>query len=162
MTFQVTLWTLDRVDNLRGMLARNMAVNDMAARLDLTRRQLQVYLRQRHPSYLLRRRVGGDGVSAQLIAERDRRAAVERDITGALMGDPPNGYSALDRKREAPMKTDADFDDVLDRYAKFKREVFDRIPKQAKARGPVQDEAVLSEPEEQAAARLIESGRRLP
>lgn len=33
-------------------------------------------------------------------ADRDRRlAAPPRDLTGALMGDPPLGHSALDRRR---------------------------------------------------------------
>jgi hypothetical protein len=30
-----------------------------------------------------------------------RNAAYHRDLTGAICGDPPIGYSALDRKREA-------------------------------------------------------------
>lgn len=49
-------------------------------------------------------------------------------------------------------KTEAEFDAAFDEL----RKLHDRIPKQA--RGPAQNEAVLSEPEEQAAARLIESG----
>lgn len=36
-------------------------------------------------------------VSATALAERDRRlSAGARDLTAALMGDPPKGYSALD------------------------------------------------------------------
>jgi hypothetical protein len=36
----------------------------------------------------------------ELIADRDRRLAISRTITAAICGDPPFGYSALDRKRQ--------------------------------------------------------------
>lgn len=37
--------------------------------------------------------------SAELLAERDHRLSLEpRDLTAALLGDPPPGYSALERR----------------------------------------------------------------
>jgi hypothetical protein len=41
--------------------------------------------------------------SLLLLAARDRRSAAldRRDLTARLMGDPPPGYSALDRSRKA-------------------------------------------------------------
>lgn len=39
----------------------------------------------------------------QALADRDRRKLLpeSRDLTGILLGDPPAGRSALDRKRDA-------------------------------------------------------------
>jgi len=37
-------------------------------------------------------------VPPECIAERERRHAAPRDLTAIFMGDPPKGYSALDRK----------------------------------------------------------------
>ena len=35
----------------------------------------------------------------EMLRERDKRnAAAARDLTGSVFGDPPKGYSALDRK----------------------------------------------------------------
>lgn len=35
----------------------------------------------------------------EMLRERDKRnAAAARDLTGLIFGDPPKGYSALDRK----------------------------------------------------------------
>jgi len=44
-----------------------------------------------------------NGASAQTLAERDARKEAEarRSITSFVFGDPPPGYSALDRRREA-------------------------------------------------------------
>lgn len=40
-------------------------------------------------------------VPEEVIADAVRRNSAERTITQAAMGDPPNGYSALDRKQSA-------------------------------------------------------------
>lgn len=37
-------------------------------------------------------------VPPEVIEERDRRMMAERDLTGLLCGDPPKGFSALERR----------------------------------------------------------------
>lgn len=43
---------------------------------------------------------GNVRVPPELIAERNVRSAARRDLTAVFFGDPPQGYSALDRKRQ--------------------------------------------------------------
>ena len=38
--------------------------------------------------------------TADILAERDRYLSAPRTLTQSLLGDPPPGYSALDRKRQ--------------------------------------------------------------
>ena len=37
-------------------------------------------------------------VPPEVFVDRDRRAMAPRDLTGAFFGDPPRGYSALERR----------------------------------------------------------------
>lgn len=39
-------------------------------------------------------------VPEEVTADRDRRLAIRRDLTAEFFGDPPRGYSALDRRQE--------------------------------------------------------------
>jgi hypothetical protein len=50
------------------------------------------------------RESGAAKASAYQLAERDKRAAARRsqDLTASWMGDPPPGYSALDKRKSAP------------------------------------------------------------
>jgi hypothetical protein len=43
-----------------------------------------------------------EGPTGALEGQVERNAAYHRDLTGAICGDPPVGYSALDRKRSVP------------------------------------------------------------
>jgi hypothetical protein len=43
-----------------------------------------------------------EGSTSPIEEQIKRNAAHYRDLTGAICGDPPIGYSALDRKRGAP------------------------------------------------------------
>lgn len=100
MTFTSVVWTVDRVDTLRHMLYRKFSRHQIAATLGVTRRQLRAHLLDHYPEQIGKARVTPTiPVAADVIAERDRRLQVERDLTGQLMGDPPPGYSALDQRR---------------------------------------------------------------
>lgn len=88
------------VERVRGRLAWDKKTNEQ-----LAKRREQINRRRRgemsttrfHPTYDT---VAGRPKPAQ-IADRDARRAAVRTITAEFFGDPPPGYSALDRKREA-------------------------------------------------------------
>lgn len=78
----------------------------IAAKLDRTISSVQARRVAAGPSFLLARHLGARGtvngrVPLDTLAERDARriASDERDLTGTLCGDPPKGFSALDRRR---------------------------------------------------------------
>lgn len=93
----------DEADWPRGV--KNLALVAIAAALH--RRIETVHSRYDNygPSFASRRQLGRlldrRHVSLDVLAARERRNAAldARDVTAAIMGDPPPGYSALDRMR---------------------------------------------------------------
>lgn len=86
------------IERVRGRLAWDKKTSEQLAarraRINKLRRGEETSSRI-HPTYDT---VAGRPKPEQL-AERDRRRAAPRTLTQEFFGDPPAGYSALDRKR---------------------------------------------------------------
>lgn len=82
----------------RGVKPR--AIREIAHRLNRLYGNVEMRLAHHGPSF----NAGLSAVMAspRVLADREMRAAArqEQSLIGAVMGDPPPGFSALDRKRE--------------------------------------------------------------
>lgn len=99
-------WTEGETRRAERMREENHSAIEIAAALGRTVESVKAKL-----AYFSPRGAKGEGeprpaVSAFALAQRERRcvAAGCRDLTAELMGDPPPGFSALDRKRAAEPK----------------------------------------------------------
>ena len=119
-------WTDEEVERLNSYLAEGLSVPEIASKLDRSiasvhskidymqmtpeerehkRERHRAYHRQnrsnsRNPHHENAQTVMSCRPSEEALKERDVRYATPfRDLTGFLLGDPPIGYSALDRRK---------------------------------------------------------------
>jgi len=118
-------WTDEEVEQLKSLLETNLTDSEIADRLGRTLKAVRMKLdyirrtpiqrdmdRKRCRTYYRRLRpikahihdnaqvIESSRPDEETLAERDRRYATPfRDLTGLLLGDPPVGYSAMDRGR---------------------------------------------------------------
>jgi hypothetical protein len=90
----------DQLAEIRRMRHFSLGIGFTARTLGVTVEEVREAIRAGLPP--LQRQERGDRdptPTPEQLARRDvRSAAPARDLTGALMGDPPLGYSALDRR----------------------------------------------------------------
>jgi hypothetical protein len=97
------IWTPERVASLRRLMAERARPNEIASALGVTEAQVSTKIALlRH----IERTAAGNTARAtpqSVIDEREARAeaAWRRNQTQEFFGDPPPGYSALDRKRSS-------------------------------------------------------------
>jgi transposase-like protein len=95
-------WTPESIALLQQRLADGVSVTAIAK--ELGRERTIVRAKIDYLQNFDRGRPGAGNVKAPVISpsqweERDRRlAAPPRDLTGAMLGDPPVGFSALERR----------------------------------------------------------------
>lgn len=95
------VWTADHVE-LAKKLLKERASNEIFVRLlgHTIHQARQKLVRLAYHE----RRLANDPVKPaiivppEVIEDRNRRLMADRDLTAALMGDPPRGYSALERR----------------------------------------------------------------
>ena len=98
------IWTPEMLTIARAMMAkgyRNTAVDAyLGLRTGSWSNRLN-YERYQRPETRAQHQVGSMRAPPEVLAERDARLAARdrRDQTAEFFGDPPPGYSALDRKR---------------------------------------------------------------
>jgi hypothetical protein len=98
----------ERLGRHRGTVHAHvqMAIADPKKRADLLARQKAHSerghrIQREREAKVLGRPPGSVRVDPMLLQEREQRCALRpRDLTAALMGDPPVGYSALERREE--------------------------------------------------------------
>jgi hypothetical protein len=98
-------WTMRDDETLAGLLRQKIGVTEIAKRMGRAR---QVIQRKRDgeygETYVKYKRVLDDTdfrieIPEEVLVDRARRAQLTpRDLTAALMGDPPVGLSALERR----------------------------------------------------------------
>ena len=118
------LWTEEETATLTAMMRAGFGFDDVAAKLPGRSRQsvkerwrwinrseeIKQARRDRvnryraehrgEPDPGVRRSMPMQHVPADILIDRDTRLLAPRSITGTICGDPPPGFSALDRKRQ--------------------------------------------------------------
>src|SRR4051794_9132676 len=100
------VWTHARWSRAKHMRAAGLSNEEIVEAVGLTVRQVGAKFYNQH--YVRARRVSAAGMVITLrvpdraLAERDGRneASQTRTLTQIIFGDPPPGYSALDKKRQ--------------------------------------------------------------
>lgn len=98
--------TPEQLDEVRRMRNDGVGIHEMAELLDVAVVEVRAAISAGLPPLTRRPESnerthyeGGPIVTPRQLAERAaRRAAPARDLTAALMGDPPVGFSALERE----------------------------------------------------------------
>jgi hypothetical protein len=98
-------WTDEEIKLGRQLLAAKAKDSEFRSRLGRSKVAAQTRILYNATSverYLLTELYPRPVVPDELLEDRDRRAAAPLSLTAWLCGDPPSGYSALDRRqREA-------------------------------------------------------------
>ncbi len=117
-----TILTQEQLDQARAMLREKLQYHQIARKLGIHKETLRRALDPKwramrneqiarqairskfaptSPPLTIVRRMS-EPIPAPVLADRDRRINLPLTTTAALCGDPPPGYSALDRKRGGP------------------------------------------------------------
>lgn len=116
-------WTTEETETLLSLRAQSVTFPDIAVRLSRTRKAVEwryqlvrltpekkekfrerknassrTYRKRPHKINPLRFVPGTTRIPEDVLMERDVRLAAPRTITAHFMGDPPIGYSALDKR----------------------------------------------------------------
>ncbi len=93
-------WPPGSETKLKQLLAERKSIPQIAAELQMPRASVYSkvhYIASRKVHTELTSRVA---VPTACLVDRDRRMAAERDLTAEFFGDPPPGFSALDRREQ--------------------------------------------------------------
>jgi IS30 family transposase len=98
-------WTMRDDEKLEQLLSNNVSMTEIAKRMGRARQVIQRKRDEwRGPEYVKYQRVVVDAdfrieIPEEVLVDRERRAQLtRRDLTAVLMGDPPIGLSALERR----------------------------------------------------------------
>jgi IS30 family transposase len=98
-------WTMRDDEQLEKLLANNVGVTEIGKRMGRARQVIQRKRDEwRGPDYVKYQRTVVDAdfrieIPDEVLIDRERRAQLsQRDLTAMLMGDPPIGLSALERR----------------------------------------------------------------
>lgn len=93
------VWFGDRWERAQALKAEGKSYNEIAAALDLKPGQVRSKFEVEHYRHQTAIQGAAHRPSEDVLEDRDRRSMAPRDLTSSIFGDPPPGYSALDKKR---------------------------------------------------------------
>jgi predicted ArsR family transcriptional regulator len=96
MTFKPSTWTQERRTQLRALFRAGKSRAEIADALGVTRKQVRQ--RMLAEGFVTSRLAALRTTPASVWDERDARLSARQDLTGSFFGDPPMGFSALDRR----------------------------------------------------------------
>lgn len=95
MAFVRYVWTRERRETADALILQGCTAEYIAYRVGVTVHQAKIFINNSRPRL---RRTHAKGPSVEAVEDRNKRMLAPRDLTSQFFGDPPKGYSALDRK----------------------------------------------------------------